>query len=68
MKYDEIWAIETTSIESFFRSNPGEAEIVHLPDRKIGKMALPQTRVIISGVDAEEVHRKFVLHFLSAGG
>ena len=29
MKYDEIWAIETERIESFFRSNRGEAEIVH---------------------------------------
>ena len=68
MKYDEIWAIETERIESFFRSNRGEAEIVHLPERKIGNMTLPQTRVIISGADAEEVHRKFVLHFVTAGG
>lgn len=68
MIYDEVWAIESERIESFFSNNGGEAEIIRLPKRKIGNMSVPQTRVIISGDNAEEVHRRFVLQFAAAGG
>ena len=68
MRYDEIWAIESERIESFFSSIGGEAEVIPMPERRIGSMTMPQTRVIIYGKDAEETHRKFVLQFVSAGG
>lgn len=66
--FDEVWAVDARRIEAFFREYGGEAEVLPLPERKIGTIPVPQTRVIITGEDAEEVYRKFFLHFISAGG
>ena len=42
--------------------------IGELPDRYIGDLAFPQTRVQINGHGAEAFHHEFKLHFLSGGG
>ncbi len=68
IKYDEVWAVDAERIKTFFREHGGEAEVLSLPERKIGLLTVPQTRVIITGEDAEEIHRQFILTFLSAGG
>ena len=68
IKFDEVWAIEKERIEAFFAKHGGEAEVLSLPERSIGIMTVPQTRVIITGENAEEIHRLFNLQFLSAGG
>lgn len=66
--YDEVWAVDAGRIISYFRERGEDAEIVSLPERRVGPLSVPQTRVIISGDDAEAVHAKFLLHFVSAGG
>ena len=38
-----------------------------LPDRQVGPISFPQTRVVIEGTDAEQVYHGFYLHFLSGG-
>ena len=68
IKFDELWAVDAERIRSFFREHGGEAEVLSLPERKIGLLTVPQTRVMIFGNDAEEIHRQFILTFLSAGG
>ena len=42
--------------------------IGELPDRYIGGLAFPQTRVQINGPGADPFHHEFKLHFLSGGG
>lgn len=39
-----------------------------LPDRRVGKLTLPRTRVRMEGPGAEAYHQAFFLHFLSGGG
>lgn len=68
VKYDEVWAVDKDRIDAFFAEHGGEAEVISLPERSIGMMTVPQTRVMIYGKNAEEVHRMFILTFLSAGG
>lgn len=68
MSFDEVWAVPHEIIEEFFQTHGWAAEVTPLPPKKMGSLSLPQTRVIISGQDAEEIHRQFVLHFLTAGG
>ena len=68
MTFNEVWAIPHEQIEEFFQAHSWEAEVVPLPHKKVGAICLPQTRVIINGLHAEEIHQQFVLHFLSAGG
>ncbi len=67
-KYDEVWAVDKERIDAFFAEHGGEAEVISLPERSIGMMTVPQTRVMIYGQNAEEIHRLFILAFLSAGG
>lgn len=67
-EYDEVWALKTDEVREFFKDLPCNVSIIPLPDRKLGAVALPQTRIIISGDDAEQVYQKFFLHFLKAGG
>lgn len=81
MEYNEIWAVSTGQAEEFFQQNPAVQydgsnyfyknciiTIEKLPEREILK--IPQTRIVMSGQDSdtEEIHKKFFLHFLSAGG
>lgn len=68
MKYDEIWAIDVKRIEAFFRENPGDVTVIPLPDRTLGSMTMPQTRIIITGDNADELYRRFYLSFMTAGG
>lgn len=68
IKFDEVWAVKKELIDEFFAEHGGEAEVLSLPERSIGMMTVPQTRVMISGENAEEIHRLFLLKFLSAGG
>ena len=66
--FDEVWAVDKDRIDAFFTEHGGEVKVLSLPERKIGLLSVPQTRVIITGEDAEEIHRQFILTFLSAGG
>ena len=81
MNYDEIWGIAFPRVSEFFslqaeRENEcsfryGEAVIVlePLPDKHLGSMVIAQTRVRITGdADADDIHRRFYMRFLSAGG
>ncbi|MBQ9662643.1 MAG: hypothetical protein IJV40_05780 [Oscillospiraceae bacterium] len=66
--HDEIWAIPADRITAFFQNRIAEVTIIPLENRRLGSLSFPQTRVMITGENAEEVHREFVLNFLSAGG
>ena len=68
VRFDEVWAVEAERIEAFFRDTGGTAEVIPMPERMIGNFIFPQTRVVITGDDAEEIHRQFILRFASAGG
>lgn len=67
MKYDEVWAIDAKRIEAFFGEN-SEVTVIPLPERTLGSMTMPQTRIIIDGDDADELYRRFYLSFMTAGG
>lgn len=82
MNFDEIWGIAFFRVSAFFVSqndveknghcsfifkNTG-IELEPLPDRLLGSIRVSQTRVIIHGPEAEEIHHRFYLQFLSAGG
>lgn len=66
--HDEIWAVDAMRIEAFFREHPGDVTVIPLPDKKLGSMTMPQTRIIIRGEDADELYRRFCLSFMTAGG
>lgn len=66
--YDEIWAVDAARIEAFFSEHPGDVTAIPLPYKTVGSMTLPQTRVIISGENADELYRRFYLSFMTAGG
>ena len=84
MEIREIWAIPLERIERFFRSQNDvrpngdggfsleqcKIRITSLPEREIGRLRFPQTQMEFEGPDAdtEEIHRRFVLQFISAGG
>lgn len=83
MVVTENWAVSKSRIQEFFKKNYdclwengscriGEVEVTlsPLPDNQILKVPIPRTEIRISGPDTEaaEIHRKFVLNFLSAGG
>ena len=67
-EYDEIWAIDSERIRSFFQDHTGEVTIISLPDKKLGPVSVPQTRVMITGENAEELYHQFFLRFMTAGG
>ena len=79
---DEIWGIAFARVCEFFseqrnviRENEQcfmykntRIELERQPDRKMGSLVFPRTRVVIRGEEAEEIYRRFYLRFLSAGG
>ena len=66
--HDEIWAVDAERIRVFFRGRDRDVRIIPLPDRKMGPVAVPQTRIIIGGEEADELYHAFFLHFMTAGG
>ena len=66
--YDEVWAVDAERVKVFFRENPGEVRVISQPARKLGSMTIPQTRIIISGENADELYQRFYLSFMTAGG
>ena len=68
MTYDEVWAVDAKRIRAFFRDNAEEVTIIPLPERRLRSMVLPQTRIIITGDDADELYHRFYLAFVTAGG
>ena len=84
MQISEIWSISDERIRAFFREQHDvcqkgndrfccgccEIRLTSLPLRRIGRLRFPQTKVDFSGPgpDTEEIHRRFVLQFISAGG
>lgn len=70
VKYDEIRSVPEKRIREYFASaGTGGCEIAvtPMPERQIGRLSFPQTRVVIEGERAEEVYRAFSLNFLSGG-
>ena len=83
MEIREIWGVPYARCEAFFLSQDdvrkraegqfcfGDCEIrlVALPSLERGPLRFPQTelRLTGSGEDAREIHRRFVLRFISAG-
>lgn len=83
MNYDEIWGIAFPRVSGYFSEQSdvkkendclfhykeARIELEALPDKHMGSMRIPHTRVLISGEeDADALHRRFYLRFLSAGG
>ena len=82
MKHEEIWAVSYERICEFFEKTPGiqligcgeysgegiQIMVSCLPERALGSLKFPQTKVYIDGVNSEDFYRFFRLHFLSAGG
>ena len=83
MKHDELWGIAFARVSEYFSAQDdvetisectfrcGDAGIVleKLPDKRLGSMIIAQTRVKIDGgADADDIHHRFTMRFLSAGG
>lgn len=83
MNYCEVWGIAAHRIDEFFskqseleelselhyRYKSADIIIEKLPDRQFSIVSLPRTQVSITGAeDADEIHRRFYMQFLSAGG
>ena len=68
MMYDEVWAVDAVRIRTFFKGHNDDVTVIPLPDKTVGPMTIPQTRIIITGVNAEELYRRFYLSFMTAGG
>lgn len=66
--YDEVWAVDAERIREFFRDHRDEVEVTALPEKRVGSMLLPQTRIVITGDDADELYHRFYLSFMTAGG
>ena len=66
--YDEVWAVDADRVKEFFSGKPGDVRVITLPDRRLGSMTMPQTRIIISGENADELYHHFYLSFMTAGG
>lgn len=79
MNYSEIWAYSYEKIRAYilelgakefgceFILPDCRIVIECLPDRMISGLIFPQTRVQISGSEADRIHHQFKLHFLSGG-
>ena len=70
MRYDEVWSYSVDRIQEYFDSlveNSCTVELERMPERQVGRISFPQTRVVIEGEDAEHVYHGFYLHFLSGG-
>ena len=83
MDYDEVWGIDYSRVRDFFDAQTdvvgtseggycfGGAEITvtRLPDKAMGSLHFARTKVTICGkADADEIHKRFFMRFLSAGG
>ena len=83
MVYDENWAVETGRVAAFFLEQPdveqthdgfrfGDCRITleSLPPMGNGFWAIARTRVRMEGPeeDTTQIHSRFFLRFLSAGG
>ena len=83
MKLEENWAIDTDRIRCFFAEQPdvvqtvdgflfGRCQItlIPTPGQLLGKWQQNRTIVIMEGPDADttQIHQRFFLRFLSAGG
>ena len=83
MRYDENWAVEISRISAFFLQQPdvvqtengfrfGDCRITleSLPPSGVGCFAAPRTQVRMEGPEEEtkQIHSRFFLRFLSAGG
>ena len=66
--YDEVWAVDAERIKAFFSEHPDEVKIIPMPEKRLGSMTMPQTRIIITGDNAEELYHHFYLSFMTAGG
>ncbi len=81
-RYAEIWAVPLARLEAHFDgegdcTGPGRyccggcaVRLEALPDRKVGCLTFPQTRVEMAGEGEklEALRRRFLLRFASAGG
>ena len=88
MKFDEIWAYSIDRIYEYFVACGAERcqevmgfvldgvqiRLTSMPDRKVGQLSFPQTRVVmeaesnmIPDENVERVHHAFYLNFLSGG-
>ncbi|MDO5401289.1 MAG: hypothetical protein Q4F17_09995 [Eubacteriales bacterium] len=79
MEYCEVWSIPPDRLAAFFRQHALEDAdgflwegcrivLTALPPRPMGPWPMPQTRVEISGPNAENIYRQFFQTFISAGG
>lgn len=83
MHYNENWAIDTKRVHTFFDAQPDVQRtangyryknclitVTALPSNKQSIFSLPRTHLIIQGPEeeADAIHRRFFLNFLSAGG
>ena len=83
MLYDENWAVEISRISAFFLQQPDVAQmedgfrfggcritLESLPPSGPGCFAVSRTHVRMEGPEEEtkEIHSRFFLRFLSAGG
>jgi len=66
--YDEVWAVDAGRVKAFFKDHMDAVTVIALPDRRLGSMVMPQTRIIITGNDADELYHRFYLSFMTAGG
>lgn len=66
--YDEVWAVDSERVKKFFKDHPDEVTVEKLPDRSLGSMTMPQTRLMIRGDNEDELYRRFYLSFITAGG
>ncbi len=67
-EYNEVWSLEAGQVEEYFSLHPADVRIIPLPDKKIGPVFLPQTRIILKGDNAVQVYHQFLLRFLKGGG
>ena len=83
MTYDEIWGIAFERVRGFFaaqsdvrqlsdtafRFKNADILIEALPEKHLGSMRIKQSRIVIRGeADADNIHHRFYMRFLSAGG
>ena len=83
MRKEEIWAIDHSRIGGFFLEQPdvtatqsgfvfGDCRITvtALESQSFAQMRLPRTKVVFQGGDdaVNQIHGRFFLRFLSAGG
>jgi hypothetical protein len=83
MRKDENWAVDISRIREFFREQADVHEengcfifgeciitLISQTGNAFEKWKIPRTQIIFEGnqADLENIHRRFFLRFLSAGG